>query len=165
MKIALASDHAGFAYLNDLESFLKSAGNDVKNFGPEKLNLGDDYPDFILPAALAVRDGECDRGIVLGGSGQGEAMAANKVRGIRCAVYYGPAAARKVVDASGRNSRDPLEIIRLSREHNDSNMLSLAARFLTLGDMKQAIKLWLATEFSGDERHRRRNGKLDEFNR
>jgi ribose 5-phosphate isomerase B len=97
----------------------------------------------------------------LGGSGQGEAIAANKIKGVRCAVFYGPASARKVVDATGRTSHDPLEIVRLSRQHNDANVLSIAARFVALDDMKQVIKLWLETAFSDEERHRRRNEKLN----
>jgi ribose 5-phosphate isomerase B len=161
MRIALASDHAGFAYLAELETFLKSLGHDVKNYGPQKLNPEDDYPDFIVPAAHAVGCGDCDKGIILGGSGQGEAIAANKIKGVRCAVFYGPASARKVVDATGRTSHDPLEIVRLSRQHNDANVLSIAARFVALDDMKQVIKLWLETAFSDEERHRRRNEKLN----
>lgn len=161
MRIALAADHAGFEQLKELETFLRSLGREVMNFEPKNLNPEDDYPDFIIPAAKAVADGECERGIILGGSGQGEAMAANKVKGVRCAVFYGPAVPRKVVDAKGRTSHDPYEIIRLSRQHNDSNMLSLAARFVALEDMKQVIKLWLETPFSNEERHQRRIGKID----
>ena len=161
MRVALASDHAGFAYLEELELFLKSLGHEIKNYGPQKLNPEDDYPDYIIPAAQAVGGGDCDRGIVLGGSGQGEAIAANKIKGVRCAVFYGPAVARKVVDAEGRTSHDPMEIARLSRSHNDANMLSIAARFVALDDIKQVIKFWLEADFSGEERHRRRNEKLN----
>jgi ribose 5-phosphate isomerase B len=161
MRIALASDHAGFAYLEELELFLKSLGHEAKNYGPQKLNPEDDYPDYIVPAARAVGAGDCDKGLVLGGSGQGESIAANKIKGVRCAVFYGPAVARKVVDADGRTSHDPLEIVRLSRWHNDANMLSIAARFVALDDTKQVIKVWLETEFSDEARHRRRNEKLN----
>jgi ribose 5-phosphate isomerase B len=163
MRIALASDHAGFAYLEELRLFLKSLGHDVRNYGPQKLNPDDDYPDYIIPAARAVGGGDCDMGIVLGGSGQGEAMAANKIKGVRCAVFYGPAVARKVVDSAGRTSHHPLEIARLSRQHNDANMLSIAARFVALDEIKQVIKLWLEADFIGEERHLRRNKKLNEF--
>jgi ribose 5-phosphate isomerase B len=161
MRIAVASDHAGFEQLKELSSYLESLGHNVKNFGPANFNPEDDYPDFIIPAAQAVANGECERGILLGGSGQGEAIAANRIKGIRCAVFYGPASPRKVVDAAGRTSHDPYEIVRLSRQHNDANILSLAARFVALGDMKQVIKLWLETPFSNDDRHQRRLGKLD----
>ncbi len=161
MKIALAADHAGLEQLKELLAYLESLGHEVRNFGPSKLDPQDDYPDFIVPAAKSVASGECDKGIVLGGSGQGEAIAANKIKGIRCAVFYGPAVPRKVIDAAGRTSHDPYEVVRLSRQHNDANMLSLAARFVILEDMKQVIKLWLDTPASKEERHQRRIGKLD----
>ena len=163
MIIAIASDHAGFEQLKELTDFLQGDGHEVRNLGPPALNPDDDYPDFILPAARAVASGECERAVILGGSGQGEAVAANKVKGIRCAVFYGPAVARKVVDAAGRSSHDPYEIIRLSREHNDANVLSLAARFVAMADMKHVIKLWLETPFSGDERHARRLDKINDL--
>lgn len=161
MNIALASDHAGYQQLKELQAYLESIGHNCRNFGPSSLNPDDDYPDFVLPAAKAVAKGEVERGIILGGSGQGEAMAANRVRGVRCAVFYGPAVPRKVVDAEGRVSHDPYEIVRLSRQHNDANMLSLAARFVTLKDMRNVIKLWLETPFGNEPRHIRRNLKLD----
>jgi ribose 5-phosphate isomerase B len=163
MTIALATDHTGLAQLSELQDYLETLGYDCKNFGPESLNPRDDYPDYIIPAAKSVAAGDCSRGIILGGSGQGEAMAANRIKGIRCSVFYGPAVAKKVVDAEGRTSHNPYEIIKLSRQHNDANMLSLAARFVSLDDMKAVVKLWLETDFSQDERHIRRNGKLDEL--
>lgn len=162
MNIALATDHAGFEQLKEIQAFLESQGHQCHNFGPVSLRPDDDYPDFILPAAKAVASGGFERGIIMGRSGQGEAMAANRIKGVRCAVFYGPSVARRVVDAHGKTSHDPLEIIRLSRAHNDSNMLSLSASFVSLGDMKNVIKLWLETPFSGDARHVRRNKKLDE---
>lgn len=161
MNIALASDHAGFEQLKELKNYLESMGHSCVDFGPKSLIPDDDYPDYIRPCAQAVGQGACERGIILGGSGQGEAMAANRIAGVRCALFYGPAVARKVVDAEGNSSHDPYEIIRLSRRHNDSNMLSLAARFVSLKDMEDVIKLWLETPFSTDPRHRRRINKLD----
>lgn len=161
MTIALACDHTGFEQLKDLHIYLESLGYSCKNFGPKSLKTSDDYPDFIMPAAKAVASGECQKGIVLGGDGQGEAMAANRFKGVRCAVFYGPAVAKKVVDVSGRVSHDPYEIVRLSRVHNNANMLSLASRFVSLEDMKQVVKLWLETAFEGEERHVRRINKLD----
>lgn len=161
MIIALATDHTGLTQLNELQDYLETLGHSCKNFGPESLNPKDDYPDYIIPAAKAVSSGECDRGLILGGSGQGEAMAANRIKGIRCSVFYGPAVAKNLVDAEGRSSHNPYEIIKLSRLHNDANMLSLAARFVSVADMKAVVKLWLETDFSGDERHIRRIGKLD----
>lgn len=162
MKIALATDHAGFELLRQLEAFLVQSGHKCKDFGPESLNPKDDYPDFIFPAAQAVASGECEVGIILGGSGQGEAMAANRVKGVRCAVYYGAAEAPSAIDAAGNPAKDQHEILRLSREHNNANMLSLAARFVSLEDAKQAINVWLGAKFSGDERHERRISKLDQ---
>ena len=161
MTIALATDHAGFEQLKEIQSFLEAAGHNCKNFGPTSLAPGDDYPDFIFPAAKAVASGEYQMGVILGGSGQGEAMAANRVKGVRCAVFYGTAVARRPVDAEGDVSHNPFEIIKLERQHNDSNMLSLAARFVSIEDMKHAIKLWLETPFSNEERHQRRIAKLD----
>lgn len=161
MNIALATDHTGYEQLKELEAYLLSLGHQCQNFGPSRLDINDDYPDFVRKAALAVSDGKCQLGIVLGGSGQGEAIVANRLRGVRCAVFYGPATPRKVVDAAGRTSHDIYEIVRLSREHNDANMLSLAARFVTLADMKHVIKLWLDTPFSREPRHARRLAKLD----
>ncbi len=161
MKIALATDHAGFEQLKVLQEFLEDLGHECNNFGPTTLNPSDDYPDYVAPAAEAVAKGDCQMGIIMGGSGQGEAMAANRVKGVRCALFYGPAIARQVVDAEGRTSHNPYEIIRLSRQHNDANVLSLAARFLSIEDMKHAAKLWLETPFSKEERHLRRIQKLD----
>lgn len=162
MNIALATDHTGYEQSKDLQQYLQSLGHDCRYFGPATHKPDDDYPDFIIPAAEAVGRGECQKGIVLGGSGQGEAIAANKVASVRCAVFYGPATPKKVADAEGRVSHDPYEIIRLSREHNDANMLSLASRFVTLEDMKNVIKLWLDTPFPGEPRHVRRINKLED---
>lgn len=161
MKIALATDHAGFEQLKDLQAYLESLGHECRNFGPGSLNPGDDYPEFIFKAAEAVARHECDRAVIMGGSGEGEAMAANRLKGVRATVFYGPAVARKVVDVTGRVSHNPYEIIRLSREHNDSNVLSLAARFVSLQDMKQATQMWLDAPFSNEARHARRIEELD----
>jgi len=161
MKIALATDHTGFEQLKDIKEYLESLGHDCEDFGPTSLNISDDYPDFIFKAAKAVSEGSCERGVILGGSGQGEAMAANRLKGVRCAVFYGPAVIGRIIDANGRVSSSPYEIVRLSREHNNSNMLSLAARFVSLMDMKQVVKLWLETPFTEQPRHVRRIDKLD----
>lgn len=162
MKLALATDHAGFELLRQLEAFLVQNGHECKDFGPQSLQPSDDYPDFIFPAARAVASGECEAGIILGGSGQGEAMAANRIKGARCAVYYGSAQAAAAIDAAGNPAADQYEILRLTRQHNDSNMLSLAARFLDVDEAKQAVTVWLGARFSGDERHKRRIAKLDQ---
>ena len=145
-KIHLASDHAGFEYKELLKSFLVSEGHEVIDHGPSTYDKNDDYPDFIAPLARAVGESNGqDKGIILGFSGQGEAMVANRTKGIRAAVYYG----------------GNLEIIKLSREHNDSNVLSLAAGFLTIEEAKSATSLLLTTQFSNEERHVRRVNKIE----
>ena len=163
MKIALATDHTGFEQLKELQIFLESMGHECQNLGPQKLDIADDYPDYIFKAAAAVANGSCERAVVLGGSGQGEAMAANRLKGIRCAVYYGPAVVGRIIDANGRVSSSPYEIVRLSRQHNDANVLSIAARFVSVVDMQQVVKLWLETPFSNEPRHQRRIDKLDKW--
>jgi ribose 5-phosphate isomerase B len=162
MKIALATDHAGFQLLQKLQTFLQSQGHECVNYGPTTFDADDDYPDFIFPAARAVAAGECERAIIMGGSGQGEAIAANRVKGIRAAVYYGATAAQGAIDAEGNAAEDEFEILRLSRQHNDANILSLAARFLTEAQIEQAARIWLDTPYSHQERHTRRIKKLDE---
>ena len=162
MKLALTTDHAGFDASKALKGWLESEGHEVVDFGPKEFDSEDDYPDFMFPAAQAVASGDCEKGIILGGSGQGEAMAANRVKGVRAAVFYGPVAAKGAVDAEGNTSEDPYEIVKLSRQHNDANVLSLSARFLSEDEMKQAIQIWLAEPFSGADRHSRRITKLDQ---
>lgn len=161
MKVALSTDHAGFEQLQKLQQLLAAAGHECVNFGPQVLDTTDDYPDFIFPAARAVAAGECEAGIIWGGSGQGEAIAANRIRGVRCAVYYSSASAKEAIDADGTAAADNFEILRLSRQHNHANMLSLGARFLTFDEARQAIMIWLQTPYSEAERHVRRIKKLD----
>lgn len=161
MNIALACDHTGFEQTKDLLFFLESQGHQVQNFGPQTLNLTDDYPDYISLAAQAVASGACEKGIVFGGDGQGEAMVANRFKGVRCGVYYGPAVIGRIIDANGRVSSSPYEIVRLTRQHNDANMLSIAARFVSMSDIQNVVKLWLDTPFSNEPRHIRRIDKLD----
>ena len=151
MKIIFASDHAGFALKEVLRAHVTSLGHEVTDMGAFTLDPNDDYPDFITPAAWAVIAGGSDaRGIILGGSGQGEAIAANRVPGIRAVVYYGDA-----------EKKDAGDIITLSREHNDANVLSLGARFLTEDTSKRAVEKWLATSFTHEKRHERRNDMLN----
>jgi ribose 5-phosphate isomerase B len=161
MKIALATDHSGFEQLKDLKEYIEELGHTCVDYGPASLNIADDYPDFIFKAAQAVSTGECEAGVILGSSGQGEAMAANRLKGVRCAVFYGPAVVGRIIDANGRVSSSPYEIVKLSRQHNHANMLSLAARFVSLNDMKAVVKLWLETPYSEEPRHVRRVDKLD----
>lgn len=144
MKIYIASDHAGFELKNHLVDFFISRGDDVDDLGPLTFDANDDYPDYITPCVLKVGNDRDTFGIVLGGSGQGEAMAANRIGGIRATVYYG----------------GPTDILKLSREHNNANVLSLGARFLSKEEAEKAVTLWLATPFSGEEHHVRRIAKL-----
>lgn len=155
MTIYLASDHAGFELKGKIKEFLLERGYKVKDFGAFELNPDDDYPDFVHQAAKAVSKNHKDSlGIILGASGEGEAMVANRYRGVRAAVYYSsPAGAR--AKAGGD------QIIRLSREHNNANVLSLGARFLTPKEGLSAVALWLKTPFSRKERHARRIEKID----
>lgn len=162
MKIALTTDHAGFEALSALRTFIESEGHECVYYGPPAYDADDDYPDYMFPAAQAVANEECERGIIMGGSGQGEAMAANRIKGVRCALFYGPITAKMAIDVTGASSDDPYEIVKLSRQHNDANVLSLAGRFLTIDEMQTAVKTWLATPFTGEERHSRRIQKLDE---
>jgi len=159
MKIAISTDHAGFEQLRELKIFLEDKGYECVDFGPAQFDANDDYPDFIKPAAEAVASGECERGIIFGGSGQGEAMAANRIKGVRCGIYYGPV----IPDSDmGEGAKDGLEIIRLNREHNDANMLSIGARFIGKAAIEEAVALWLDTPFDENQhRHVRRIKKLD----
>ena len=151
--IYIASDHAGFHLKRQLIQYLKVKGLEVEDLGPHELDEGDDYPDTILPCALRVAQGKPgeDFGIVIGGSGQGEAIVANKVKGIRAAVYYGS-------PSTGSGSSIP----RLAKEHNDANILSLGARFLSLEDAKRAVSAWLEAKFEGG-RHTRRIDKISQI--
>ncbi|CAN5409256.1 ribose-5-phosphate isomerase [soil metagenome] len=161
MKIAITTDHSGYEALHELSNYLTELGHTFVDYGPTSYDPEDDYPDFMFPAAQAVADGTCDMGIIMGGSGQGEAMAANRIKGVRAAVFYGPIVAQAAIDAEGTMSDDPYEIIKLSRQHNNSNILSLSARFLSVDQMKQASKIWLETPITDVERHLRRIKKLD----
>jgi len=141
MKIYFASDHAGFEMKNALKKYVKELGYEVEDSGAYELDPDDDYTLFIKRAAESVsKNPENTKAIILGGSGQGEDMVADKFPHIRSAEYYG----------------GNLEIVKLSREHNDANVLSLGARFLSLEEAKEAVKLWLETSFSNEERHVRR---------
>ncbi|PIQ35850.1 MAG: ribose-5-phosphate isomerase [Candidatus Yonathbacteria bacterium CG17_big_fil_post_rev_8_21_14_2_50_43_9] len=145
MRIYIGTDHAGFELKEKLVVFLRELGHDVEDMGAHSFEALDDYPDFIRPVAEAVAHDPQSRGIILGGSGQGEAMCANRVKGARAAVYYGGA----------------VDIVVLSREHNDANILSLGARFVETEEAKEVVRVWLETPFSGAEKHARRIAKLD----
>ena len=162
MKIGLTTDHAGFDQIKQLQEYLTRMGYQCVYYGPKTLDMSDDYPDFIRPAAIALAKGEVEMSVIMGASGQGEAMVANRVPGVRCAVYYGPAAALSTIDAEGRMAADQYEILRLSRQHNNANMLSVAARFVSQPDIEKAVDIWLETDFKQVERHVRRLAKIDQ---
>jgi len=145
MKILLASDHAGFELKEFLSDHLIQLGYNVENCGAHEMDPTDDYPDFIIPAARKVASDSDSRGIILGGSGQGEAIAANRINGIRAAVYYD----------------GPIDIIKLSRSHNNANILSLGARFISNEKAVEVVVMWLNEPFEGG-RHQKRIDKLDE---
>ncbi len=140
-RIAVASDHAGFALKGEIAGHLRAAGYEVADYGTSSSEAVD-YPDFIRPAAESVADGTNDMGIVLGASGNGEAMVANKARGIRCAVCWSEQSAR------------------LAKEHNDANMIALGARLLATAEALRIVDAWLAAEFQGG-RHQRRVDKIE----
>ncbi len=153
MKIFIGTDHAGYVLKEKLVNSLKEQGYEVVDKGAFDYNEHDDYPDFIIPVAMEVsKDPVNSRGIVMGATGQGEAITANKFPNVRAVVYYGEG--KCVVD-------DEADIIVRSREHNNSNVLSLGARFLTEEQMMAAVNAWLKTPYSGSERHVRRLAKID----
>ena len=145
MIIHIATDHAGLELKEKVKSYLSKLDYEFVDHGAYEYDALDDYPDFIFPCAEAVSNDSNSKGIILGGSGQGEAMAANRVKGVRAAVFY----------------NGPDEIIKLSRQHNDANILSLGARFMSDQEMYKIIELWLSTDFESG-RHKRRIEKLDE---
>ena len=143
MKIAIGSDHAGYEYKQQIIKYLQDTGYEVKDFGTNS-NEPVDYPELIYPVAESVASGEFERGIVLGGSGNGEAIVANRVRGVRCALCTNE------------------ELARLARAHNDANMISLGQRIVTFDVALALIKIWLKTPFDGG-RHKRRIDLIDSY--
>jgi len=141
MKIALATDHAGYQLKEKVKYRLQSRGHQIMDFGTDSEEPVD-YPDFIRPAAASVARGECDLAVIFGGSGNGEAMAANKVKGIRCAVCWNEKSAR------------------LAKEHNDANIISIGARMVTEETGLTIVETWLKAEFHGG-RHLRRIEKIE----
>ena len=147
-QIYIASDHAGFELKGFLKEKLSSMEYEVIDYGPDMLIPQDDYPDYISKVAKIVSESKgIARAIIIGGSGQGEAMVANKYKYVRADVYYG----------------GNIEIVKLGREHNDANVISLGARFMTNDQAFDAVSIWLDTPFSNDERHVRRIHKMDEL--
>jgi len=145
MKIFLGTDHAGFELKEKIKAYLKAEDHHVEDQGAYAFDPNDDYPDYIKVVARLVAADSASRGIILGGSGQGEAICANRFSKVRATVYAGGSQ----------------ELVKLAREHNNANVLSLGARFISFEEVKTVIKLWLNTPFGGEERHARRNAKLD----
>jgi ribose 5-phosphate isomerase B len=147
-SIHLATDHAGLAHKEKTAALLREAGFSIIDHGALLYDADDDFPDFISAAATAVSASKGrERAIIFGGSGTGEAMLANRYPGVRAAVYYG----------------GDLEVVRLSREHNDANVLSIGARFVALEDLSAVLDLWLGTEPLTDEKYGRRNKKIERY--
>ncbi|MDO8575240.1 MAG: RpiB/LacA/LacB family sugar-phosphate isomerase [bacterium] len=149
MKIAIASDHAGFELKGKIKEFIKkhwASKVRVVDYGPDELVFNDDYPDYVSKVAKEVSEDPLHvKGIVIGASGQGEAMVSNRYKNVRAGVYYG----------------GTLDVLEAVRTHNNSNVLSLGARFLTEKEALKAVEIWLTTPFSEDERHIRRNKKIE----
>jgi ribose 5-phosphate isomerase B len=162
MKIYIGGDHAGYELKEKLKDYLGSLGYVVEDKGPSFYDKDDDYPDFVKLVAESVASDEESMGILFGGSGQGEAICANRLKKVRAAVFYGMSLAVGVVDIDGRQSTDPYEIIRLARLHNNANVLSLSCRFISELEAKEVVKMFLETKFQGEERHIRRINKLDQ---
>ncbi|MBP6931299.1 MAG: RpiB/LacA/LacB family sugar-phosphate isomerase [Candidatus Pacebacteria bacterium] len=145
MKIYIGTDHAGLELKEKIKVYLEEKGHEVYDKGAFGYNGEDDYPDFIIPVAEEVaKDPDC-MGIILGGSGQGEAMCSNRIHGVRACAYYGSS----------------FEIPKLARAHNNANILSIGARFVSEFEAKDVLDIFLGTPFSGDERHVRRINKID----
>lgn len=160
MKIYLANDHAGLRLKQALLEHLPMLGHEVEDLGAFALDPEDDYPEYtkLLAKRVASEQGSC--GIICAGSGQGEAMCANRTPGVRAAVFYGPIAAHEPLDREGGKSEDGYDIVRLARRHNDANVLSIGARFVSPEEADEAVRLFLSTEFSDDPRHARRLGQF-----
>ncbi len=158
--IYLATDHAGFELKNVLIEYVKELGHEPHDCGALEYDVTDDYPPLIASAARKLSEdasaGKESHAIVIGASGQGEAMVANRFKGVRCALYYG-APKSSQIDAAGKE----LSMLQSTRIHNNANALSLGARFLTEAEAKEAVRIWLDTTFSGEERHARRVQQID----
>ncbi len=147
MKIYFASDHAGFELKKSLVDFVKNLGFEVEDLGPDSYDENDDYPDYVSKVAEVISKNTEDRGIVLGGSGQGEAMVCNRYPNVRAAVFYG----------------GPMDIVTLSRAHNDANILSIGARFVNQNEIGEVVRQWLLAHFSNGSNHVRRIKKIEQL--
>ncbi len=159
-KIYFAADHAGFALKTALLEHVRTRGYEVEDVGAFDLHSEDDYPDYMSALAARVAADPTARGVMVGGSGQGEAMCANRVKGIRAAVFYGPMRVTAALDIEGGHSEDGYDAVRLPRRHNDANVLSIGARFVSGEEADQAVRIFLETPFSDSPRHSRRLAKF-----
>jgi len=162
MKIYIGSDHTGHELKKELIKYLNGLGlgYELKDKGPFSYDANDDYPDFIRPVAEAVAKNSGSFGVLLGGTGTGEAICANRIPGARAMVFYAEALPKEAIDIKGEKSSDPYEMVKLARVHNNANIISLSARFLSLDQIKFAIELFVKTPFLNEERHLRRIHKL-----
>lgn len=161
MKVYLGADHAGFELKEKVKEYLKTEGFEIEDCGAYTFDKDDDYPDFIGKAAERLsNDPDNSKAVVFGGSGQGEAIVANKYKNVRCALFYGPVVPSEATDVSGKISTDSFEMLKLTREHNNSNALSLGVRFLSEEDALHAVKLFLDSPYTKEERHARRIEKI-----
>ena len=159
-KIFLGSDHNGFELKEKIKIWFIEWGYEYEDMGAHELDPQDDYPDFIKPVAQAVSENPKESmGIVLGFSGQGEAVVANRYKGVRAVVFYGES--REVSEVGQKRMDKSKSMIVLSREDDNANVIALAAGFLSDKQAKEALKLWLETSFRGEERHERRIKKID----
>lgn len=160
VKVYFAADHAGFALKQALIEHVRTRGYEVEDMGPFTHDPEDDYPDFMTPLAKRVAEEPGTKGIIVGGSGQGEAMCVNRVKGIRAAVFYGPMRVTAALDIEGGRSEDGYDAVRLPRRHNDANILAIGARFVSGEEADEAVRIFLDTPFSALPRHARRITKF-----
>jgi ribose 5-phosphate isomerase B len=160
MKIYLAADHAGLNLKDTLLDALAAFGHEAVDLGAYTLDPNDDYPDLITPCAARVAAEQGSMGIVIGGSGHGEAMAANRLPGVRTATFYGPRPALAGLESEGTAGTDEYDIVRVSRMHNDANILSIGARFVSESEAIEAARIFIETPFSQGAHHERRISKF-----
>lgn len=159
-KVYFAADHAGYALKTALMEHVRTRGYEVEDLGAFSHDPEDDYPDFMLPLAQRVAENPGARGIIVGGSGQGEAMCANRIKGVRAAVFYGPMRVTSALEREGGRSEDGYDAVRLPRRHNDANVLAIGARFVSGEEADEAVRIFLDTPFSASPRHARRIAKF-----
>jgi ribose 5-phosphate isomerase B len=159
-KVFFAADHAGFELKTALVEHVNMLGYEVIDLGAYVMNADDDYPDVVTELATRVAHDPLSRGVIVGGSGQGEAMCANRVKDVRAAVFYGVRKVTHTLEIEGSTSEDVYDVVRLARRHNDANVLSIGARFVPVHEADEALRIFLETPFSEAKRHVRRLAKF-----